>query len=134
MKLSRTAILAVAVITACSTSPSARWEYVATDSDGARFYLDPSSVKVVGDHVEAFELADFKEDGSDWKSMKSRVQYRCTQGTAAWLDSQFYSENMGKGSIVSTRQEKDQSFKTPAPNTPSAQLNKKACSLAGFRA
>ncbi len=84
MKLSRSAILATALVTACSTNPGSRWEYVTSDPDGAKFYLDPSSIKVVGDHVEGVELADFQDDGSDWKSMKSYVHYRCAQGTAAW--------------------------------------------------
>ena len=134
MQLQRSLILAAALLVACTADPSTRWEYVTSDSDGAMFYLDKDSVKVVGDHVEAIELVDFRDDGSNWKSMKSRVHYRCSLGSSAWIDSDFYSEQMGKGTVVSSRQERDRSFKKPAPGTPSVELNRKACSLAASRA
>ena len=134
MQISRKFIVVAALLSACSAGQSSRWQYVTSDVDGARFYIDPSSVRAVGDHLETWELADFRDDGSGWKSMKSRVHYRCSQGTSAWLESEFYSGGMGTGTVVSSRKERDQSFKPPALDTPSSLLTKRVCSLPKPRA
>ena len=134
MQIARKFIVVTALLSACSSDHSSRWQYVTSDADGARFYIDPSSVRAVGEHLETWELTDFRDDGSGWKSMKSRVLYRCSEGTSAWLESEFYSGSMGTGTVVSSRKERDQSFKPPDLDTPSSVLTKKVCSLTKPRA
>src|SRR4051812_31769108 len=87
---------------ACGNSAaatSAKWLHVAVDGPST-YYVDETSIVMVGDHVEAIELADFPDDGSNWRSIRSEVRYKCTDGTAGVIRNEFFAGPMGTGAVI----------------------------------
>jgi hypothetical protein len=117
----------------CTNPPTKRWVYVAANDHGAKFYLDSTSVKDNGGGiVRAVELADYPDDGSDWRSMTTLVIYNCGANTSAVIRSSFFSGPMATGQVRRTREE-SKMFKSPTAGQPSRLLNQAACKAAGVR-
>src|SRR3954447_20585133 len=87
-----------------AAADSAKWIPVAVDGPST-YYVDEASILLVGDHVEAIELADFPDDGSNWRSMRSKVHYICTNGTAGVIRNEFFAGPMGTGAVIKTQVE-----------------------------
>jgi hypothetical protein len=133
MSLKESALLALAsmlAISSCASTPAEGWLYVATNSDGAKFYIDTRSVTATGRIVQATELADYPDDGSNWRSMTSVVLYNCDANTSSVLRSSFFSGRMSTGKLTFTREGVGK-FKPPVVGQPSGALNQTACKAAG---
>ena len=127
--MTRFVALAALLSASCSTLPDSRWTYVADGNDASTFYVDVSSITAKSDHIEAWELADYLDDGSDWKSIKTLVYYKCGSLAAAKQQSVFLSGSMGGGRETKVVHH-GESYSTATPGTASEHLNKFVCSKA----
>ena len=76
-------------------------------TENFRVYLDPGSLRRNGDFVQTVQLMDFVT--AQWMderhvvgSLKSLIEYDCTQPRARTLALEATSEQMGEGQVVSS--------------------------------
>jgi hypothetical protein len=91
----------VLLLIAASTA-SAGWTKLAGNpTAGVIFYIDKSSVKVVGNNITLRELYDLnKPDTYGAKSYTATSEIDCQAGKHRTLEGQFFSGNMATGDRV----------------------------------
>ena len=102
------------------------WTYVVTNREGARFYIDLQTRRNLGELVEARELADYNDNGTNWRSKTALVHYNCLLGTSTIRAISYFEGDMGTGRLVQTSGE-NKPFVPPVSGSPSEALNKVAC-------
>jgi hypothetical protein len=105
------------------------WNYVVTNQEGARFYIDLQTRRNWGELVEARELVDYNDNGTNWRSMTALVHYNCLLGTSAIRAISYFQGGMGTGRLVQTSGE-NKPFEPPVSGSPSEALHKVACQRA----
>ena len=84
------------------------WVKVSESADGSfTGYVDPQSIRRIGNKVRAWTLKDLKSDkkvvgSTRFLSMATRNEYDCFEDTHRTIDIYEYSAKMGTGDIVSS--------------------------------
>lgn len=126
----KTIVIAAAIVLAfasCRKSAEAMWTYVMIDNDHTKFYVDASSIINKGDHVEAWELADYTDNGSPWRSAKTLVYYNCRSLTSTQRKTVYLSGSMGAGSEVQVVED-NKDYSPSQSGTPAERLTLFVCS------
>jgi len=89
-------------------------------TENFRAYLDQRSVQRDGDLVRVFQLTDFAtaqwvDERTVVGSIRSLVEYDCSQPRARTLSLEAYSEQMGEGRLVASEQKPDADWNGVAP-------------------
>ena len=85
---------------------NAQWVSFATsnNSETPNYYINKSLMQRSGDKVKLWELQDYLKPvvigGKSFLSSKVLTEYDCAKGTATFLSSSYFSQNMGNGQMV----------------------------------
>ena len=101
-------------------------------TENFRLYLDQSSVQRNGDLVRVFQLTDFTtaqwvDERTVVGSIRSLVEYDCSQPRARTLALEAYSEQMGEGRLVAGEQKPDAGWEDVAPGGVGENTRKLVC-------
>ena len=96
-------LLIAALLAVFSTGAMAEWTYLASAKNGAfDIYIDKTTIRKRGNVAKMWKLQDHKpRKGSGALSNTSLDEYDCVEIRSKPLDFISYSDNMGKGEIVS---------------------------------
>jgi hypothetical protein len=102
-------------------------------TENFRAYLDQRSVQRNGDLVRVFQLTDFAtaqwvDERTVVGSIRSLVEYDCSQPRARTLSLEAYSEQMGEGRLVASEQKPDADWSGVAPGGIGENTRKLICS------
>jgi hypothetical protein len=99
----------------CSLS-WADWEYTG-QTDAFTYYVDKSTIRRNGKIAKMWVLEDFSEaqtnsdDGTKYKSEKSRFAFNCLEETVVSIAITQYSGSMGDGDVIWSNTRKESSWK-----------------------
>lgn len=101
-------------------------------TENFRAYLDQRSAQRNGDLVRVYQLTDFPT--AQWVnertvvgSIRSLIEYDCSQPRARTLALEAYSEQMGEGRLVASEQKPDAPWEGVAPNGIGENTRKLVC-------
>ena len=112
---------------------SVQAEWVALGrNENFRVYLDPRSIQRNGEYVQIGQLMDFTsaqrvDTQTVVGSIKSLVEYDCSQPRFRTLISEAYSEQMGNGLKVASDQLPDPQWESIDPASTSGKIRQIAC-------
>ena len=114
-----------------STSAMAEWTALTVSQSGDTYYGDLTHKRKVGKFIRMWTLVDTKtpqveSGGLTYNSAKTFDEYDCLGERRRLLAFSMFSENMGKGNVVSSSQESD-AWKYIAPESIDEVLFKFAC-------
>ncbi len=114
-----------------ATAASAQWVFVAENSDGEKFYADPSTKTRKGNIVRMWEMQDYpKPKALGWRdkahSARFYEQYDCAERTSQTLQTHGFAGRALTGAQVGTVSQPSDKYFTP-PNTPAEVILNFAC-------
>ena len=109
----------------------AEWVKVGTLDDGVTtVYLDPDTVRRIGDLVKLWELWDQTTEqilaDTSHRSSKAQSEYDCAQARQRGLSLTWFSGNMGRGKVVTTNSDEGM-WKPVTPGSVGETMWKLAC-------
>lgn len=124
---------ALFVLAAIFLTSGARAEWLLLGrNDGYRVYLDQQLIKRNGDFAQLWQLMDFSS--AQWLdertvigSIKSLVEYDCSEPRSRMLSSQAFSEQMEAGRLVSDERVADPKWESIGANSANDQIRQLAC-------
>ena len=78
-----------------------KWEKIAKDYDGNPIYIDLDSIEKKESRVYYSNLIDFLKTKQKGYSVVSKFKVDCGEEQMSWLSTTYFSQQMGKGEIVS---------------------------------
>ena len=104
----------------------AQWVKVSV-TDGQTVYVDPDTIKRIGEVSRALEMADLSHPGPNGaRSMRILSEYDCQEQKSRMLQITAFSGAMGSGTIVGIENKPTEWSYTP-PKTSAASLLQYAC-------
>ncbi len=102
-------------------------------TENLRLYLDQRSVQRNGELVRVYQLTDFTtaqwvDERTVVGSIRSLVEYDCSQPRARTLSLEAYSEQMGEGRLVASEQKPGADWSGVAPGGIGENTRKLICS------
>lgn len=97
--------LLLMILLVLSSGPTyAEWKSVSANNSGETIYIDPDTVRRMGDMVEMWTLYDFKTVQSVWSisfmSRESRREFDCIGQRTRRIALTYFSGNMGSGTVI----------------------------------
>ena len=97
-----------------SSSVFAEWQYVTNVDRGDSFYIDFKTIKKVNNKLYYFELTNYPDHlGLNYKSDTYYYEVDCETWLFKRYSGTYFSEEMGKGKIVSRSKENEIIFAPP---------------------
>lgn len=98
--MSKTKLMMLLVVV-CNSAMAAQWQMV-TSNKSNTIYIDPASITKKGTLVNAMNLYDFKivDNTRTFNSLIASIDYDCKEKRTRMLSVVTYSENMGRGNIL----------------------------------
>ena len=97
-------IFLMILLAVVSSSAMAEWVKVTTSiigiSGDLTAYADPVIVPKYSDRVKMWEMYDSRRSNLSNTSSKKRVEYDCKKGQFRQLQATYYSEGMGRGTVL----------------------------------
>ena len=78
-----------------------KWEKITEGYDGNSIYVDIDSIEKKESRVYYSNLIDFLEPKQKGYSVVSKFKVDCGEEQMSWLSTTYFSQQMGKGEIVS---------------------------------
>ena len=124
--------LLLMILLVLSSGPTyAEWKSVNANNSGETIYIDPDTVRRMGDMVEMWTLYDFKTVQSVWSisfmSRESRREFDCIGQRTRRIALTYFSGNMGSGTVVYSDAD-EQKWEPVQPHSVAEILWKVACS------
>jgi hypothetical protein len=117
-----------------SITAHAEWKFFGS-TDTFTSYIDYSRIKTEGRYKSIWDLFDYKSpqteySGKQYKSSVAKEIVDCQASRSQLVALYFYSEQMGKGEVVSSGnfQVRESEWSNPPPNSIGDDLIKIACS------
>lgn len=118
------------LLAVASSHARAEWVKVTSSTVGVSgtliAYADPDVVPKYSERVKMREMHDFRRSNLSNTSSKKRVEYDCNKKEFRQLNATYYSEGMGKGSVVMNVSDPGQ-WEKILPDTVTEKMWKFAC-------
>jgi len=123
----------VLFLTTCLLAGGAQAEWLALGrSETFRVYMDQKSLQRNGERVQVFQLMDFvtaqwADERTVVGSIKSLVEYDCSQPRSRTVALEAYSEQMGDGRTVANEQLPNAEWENINPGSTSEKIRQMVC-------
>ena len=94
-------VIVIILLTYSISGFAVKWEKISQGYDGNSIYIDLDSIEKKESRVYYSNLIDFLEPKQKSYSVVSKFKVDCGEEQMSWLSTTYFSQQMGKGEIVS---------------------------------
>ena len=94
-------VIVIILLTYSISGFAVKWEKITQGYDGNSIYIDLDSIEKKESRVYYSNLIDFLEPKQKSYSVVSKFKVDCGEEQMSWLSTTYFSQQMGKGEIVS---------------------------------